>query len=116
MVSRSYLCECSDSGCPVKACHGGKCSNRELATIIVFRVDMGDVTGTAMCRHCADDAMDSGLFREVVIADVNHTCSGKPIIEIVDDDCGDSCPHCGEPMPDVNASPVICSYCGEEVE
>jgi len=30
--------------------------------MILFRVDMEDETGTAMCEECADDALDSGVF------------------------------------------------------
>lgn len=54
------LCECTDSGCPV---HEGKedCGRRGNGT--VYRVDMEDNTGTVMCAACADDAMQSGVFR-----------------------------------------------------
>ena len=55
-------CECSDNGCPE---HKGisKCEN--AARVLVIRSDMVDVTGTAMCRGCANDAMESGVFYEV---------------------------------------------------
>jgi hypothetical protein len=52
-------CQCTDPGCPV--CKG-KCANRAVTAVI--RSDMDDKTGTPMCRRCADDAMESGLFRE----------------------------------------------------
>ena len=58
-MSLPLNCECSDPACPV--CRG-KC--REKAETILFRIDMQDRTGTAMCEPCADDAMDSGLFRD----------------------------------------------------
>jgi len=35
-----------------------------LATTILYRVDMEDVTGTAFCEACADDAFASGLFTD----------------------------------------------------
>ena len=54
-------CECADSGCPahetVPACGA-------FAETTLFRVDMEDRTGTRMCTSCAEDAMQSGLFRE----------------------------------------------------
>lgn len=52
-------CECADGGCPV--CHGAckKCSS-----VILYRVDMEDRTGTAFCEQCAEDAMESGLFTD----------------------------------------------------
>ena len=34
-----------------------------LDKLTVFRVDMDDRTGTAFCWPCAEDAMQSGLFR-----------------------------------------------------
>lgn len=52
-------CECADPACPV--CRG-RC--RTQAELLLFRIDMTDLTGTAMCDPCADDALDSGLFRE----------------------------------------------------
>lgn len=58
-IVRATPCECSDRGCPA---HKGssKCVNR--ATTIVYRIDMHDATGTAMCEACADDAFECGLF------------------------------------------------------
>src|SRR5215831_10164032 len=56
---RRTRCECSDPGCPVK--HGSKdCGKRTAGK--VYRVDMEDRTGTAMCNACLEDAMDSGVF------------------------------------------------------
>ena len=51
-------CQCADPGCPV--CHG-HC--QRSATTNLVRVDMEDITGTEMCAKCADDALESGLFR-----------------------------------------------------
>lgn len=51
-------CECSDPGCP--ACRG-ECSKR--AVTVVLRVDMHDESGTVVCRKCAEDCLESGLFR-----------------------------------------------------
>lgn len=52
-------CECGDHGCPVHKSHS-RCPNR--ASTILYRSDMDDQTGTAMCDKCADDAMESGVF------------------------------------------------------
>ena len=52
-------CECSDPGCPA---HQGKSECNKSRLVVVYRVDMEDRTGTAMCPRCADDAMDSGVF------------------------------------------------------
>ncbi len=52
------LCECSDPGCP--ACHG-HCD--QMATDVVYRVDMEDETGTPMCGACAEDCLECGLFQ-----------------------------------------------------
>ncbi len=52
-------CECADSGC---AAHKDHTRCNELATTILYRVDMEDNTGTAMCDACTEDAFDSGLF------------------------------------------------------
>jgi len=54
-------CECSDPACPVQH-PDSNC--RQVATTILYRVDMEDVTGTAMCDACASDAMESGLFTD----------------------------------------------------
>ena len=51
-------CQCSDPECPV--CHG-HC--QRSATTNLVRVDMEDITGTEMCPGCAEDALESGLFR-----------------------------------------------------
>lgn len=50
-------CQCGDSECPHCS---GECADK--ATTTLFRVDMGDETGTSMCDECADDAYQSGLF------------------------------------------------------
>jgi hypothetical protein len=54
-------CECSDPGCPV---HKGTADCRWSASRLLYRVDMEDNTGTAMCDACAEDAFKSGLFTE----------------------------------------------------
>ena len=58
-IAKGVRCECCDSRCPE---HKGsdKCSHQ--ATDILYRVDMQDETGTAMCDACSDDAFASGLF------------------------------------------------------
>ncbi len=53
-------CRCSDQGCPVHKGIPG-CSNKAVRK--VYRIDMEDRTGTPMCRGCANDALDSGVFR-----------------------------------------------------
>ena len=52
-------CECSDPGCPI---HKGTSDCRNTASSILYRIDMEDNTGSAMCEGCADDAFESGLF------------------------------------------------------
>ncbi len=52
-------CECSDGECP--NCNG---DCEALASVVLFRVDMEDLTGTHFCEGCADAAMDSGLFTD----------------------------------------------------
>jgi predicted Zn-ribbon and HTH transcriptional regulator len=54
-------CQCADKECPE---HKGssKCMGKAVTTL--YRVDMEDKTGTPMCRGCADDAMESGMFDE----------------------------------------------------
>lgn len=54
-------CECSDSGCPA---HSGKNRCSHQATIVLYRSDMEDRTGTAFCDKCAEDALDSGVFTD----------------------------------------------------
>lgn len=51
-------CECTDAKCPSR--HDTYCYKD--ATTIVYRLDMDDETGTAMCDHCAEDALNSGVF------------------------------------------------------
>lgn len=53
-------CECADSACPV---HRGKHCSKVEATVVLYRVDMADESGTAFCSACADDAGASGLYR-----------------------------------------------------
>lgn len=69
-VPGDSCCECSDPGC--SANHGNKACNG-LATSILYRVDMEDVTGTAMCESCASDAFESGLFTDSTDEDEEKT-------------------------------------------
>lgn len=58
-------CECADPGCPHSAINQSHCIPcKHVATTILYRVDMEDVTGTAFCDECADDAFESGLFTD----------------------------------------------------
>jgi hypothetical protein len=52
-------CECSDPGCSVN--HGSKECGQN-AEDILYRVDMEDRSGTAMCEDCASDAFEAGVF------------------------------------------------------
>jgi hypothetical protein len=67
MSKPKVSCQCSDPGCPV---HAGKSSCTHRAITALVRVDMEDITGTAFCRACADDAFESGLFRESIKAKI----------------------------------------------
>jgi Zn ribbon nucleic-acid-binding protein len=53
-------CECSDPGCPA---HKGQSGCQTFATMVLWREDMMDLTGTPMCTKCGTDALESGLFR-----------------------------------------------------
>lgn len=61
------ICECSDPGCECSY----PCENE--ATVVLFRVDMYDETGTEFCSVCADDAMASGCFAD--------ECDREPVNE-----------------------------------
>lgn len=56
-------CECTDMGCPV---HLNTRDCRNVAGTILYRIDMEDITGTAMCEGCAEDAQLTGLFTDQV--------------------------------------------------
>jgi hypothetical protein len=58
-MSKVTKCECADSNCPV---HSGSNVCLNAPTTILFRIDMDDETGTAMCDGCTDDALNSGMF------------------------------------------------------
>lgn len=60
-------CECSDKGCHA---HEGTPACRNKGTVILYRVDMQDLTGTLFCNDCASDAMESGLFSTESVADI----------------------------------------------
>ena len=66
VVDGGDACECSDPGCPV---HKGISSCSRLAITVLYRVDMEDRTGTAMCEGCASDAFESGLFTDTTDED-----------------------------------------------
>jgi len=54
-------CFCADQHCPAHMLRT-ECTNP--ASTRVFRVDMDDSDGTAMCSECAEDAHASGLFTD----------------------------------------------------
>lgn len=58
-IAKQSPCECTDCGC---SHHSGHAMCNDRATDILYRVDMQDETGTAMCDACSDDAFSSGLF------------------------------------------------------
>lgn len=71
------MCECSDNQCPV---HNGQNECVNLGEVVLYRVDMEDLTGTLFCEECASDALDSGLFvehdQEHMDAEPCPICSG----------------------------------------
>ncbi len=48
----------------------------EPAVMLLYRVDMTDLTGTAFCQGCAQYALDSGLFT----AEETKTYKSDPIL------------------------------------
>ncbi len=58
-------CHCADPGCPAhpatSTCPRSAAKSR--GGRIICRIDMDDRFGTKVCRACAEDAMDSGVFR-----------------------------------------------------
>lgn len=62
----SGLCECADPGC---SC-GGQCIQEGI--IVLYRVDMEDLTGVRFCCKCADDALDSGVFTDRMMDDFDQ--------------------------------------------
>lgn len=59
-------CECADKECPKHLIDSEKRTSicQSIATTILYRTDMEDNTGTAMCDECSEDAIDSGVFAE----------------------------------------------------
>jgi hypothetical protein len=57
MHSDLASCEDSDTGCHHCA---GRCTRS--ASVILYRRDMEDATGSLFCDPCAEDAMESGCF------------------------------------------------------
>jgi len=56
-------CECTDAECPVHPHpHNEDTRCPRKATCVLFRTDMDDYTGVALCDPCAEDALDSDLF------------------------------------------------------
>lgn len=53
------ICECTDPGCPECA---GNCDHKATSTL--YRIDMEDESGAAMCDQCSADAMSSGVFTD----------------------------------------------------
>lgn len=58
-IAKQVRCECCDDRCLE---HKGRDRCHHQATDILYRVDMNDETGTAMCDACADDAFSSDVF------------------------------------------------------
>lgn len=52
-------CECCDRGCRE---HEGENVCYAAARTMVYQTDIEDETGTFMCIHCADAALESGVF------------------------------------------------------
>lgn len=52
------VCQDSDPGCPHHK--GANCVNK--ATMTVYRIDMEDWTGIAVCHWCAEDMLNAGTF------------------------------------------------------
>lgn len=52
-------CECTDPSCRT---HRGQSHCTYHSEHLLYRIDMHDESGTAMCDGCADDAFSSGLF------------------------------------------------------
>jgi len=65
-ININKLCKCADSGCPI---HNGVSSCKNRRSVLLFRVDMEDRSGTWMCKDCADDAFKFGLFREATVSE-----------------------------------------------
>lgn len=59
IINSGVTCECTDPGCRG---HRNVSHCRERAEAILYRTDMYDESGTAMCDLCADDAFSSGIF------------------------------------------------------
>jgi len=57
MTDKLGICEDGDLACP--HCHG-HCTKTAIVTL--YRIDMEDLAGTAMCADRFGDAMESGLF------------------------------------------------------
>ncbi len=61
-VKRRERCECGDPGCQADHSLVNGCGR--ASAVVLYRIDMMDESGTAMCRACAADAMDSGVFTD----------------------------------------------------
>lgn len=66
-------CECHDPHC-----HDSQDQCTNVASMILYRVDMEDVTGTAFCDSCGEDAMESGLFTDETDNDSEDDDNGWP--------------------------------------
>lgn len=60
-MSDTKQCECADPVCPF---HVGEAKCEESGSVVLFRIDQTDETGTLFCEECAEDAFGSGLFRD----------------------------------------------------
>lgn len=58
-TNKRIICECSDPGCPA---HPGVTHCERRAIWKLYRIDMEDRSGAAMCAVCANDALESGVF------------------------------------------------------
>ncbi len=57
-IPSGEACECNDHLCPNH--EGGDCQDE--GCMVLYRIDMEDLTGVMFCDVCADDAMESGVF------------------------------------------------------
>lgn len=56
-------CGCYDGRDGHPLVGSSRCTNTERL-VTLWRVDQEDRTGTRFCRHCAADALESGLYSE----------------------------------------------------
>ena len=61
VIKLESVCECCDPGCRV---HNGTPKCTEPGKVVLYRIDFEDHTGILFCEHCAEDALETGLFTE----------------------------------------------------